>query len=161
MTGISWTGTQCGICMEELCWSKEIAAHPPLEEQLGDEIPEGYHFMHEQCLGRNMLHYNSWYCPHCRGCLKTSGYTRITRNPDGSVRLRLIWNEFWRTAPSGADEGQILQAVLESSRTDQHQDEGIFSTLHRFRFWDNVMIRRTDDPSEVPEIGCVMEIGEL
>ena len=107
-----------------------------------------------------MLHYDSWHCPHCRGCLKTSGYIRITRNPEGSVRLRLIWNEFWRTAPSGADEGQILQAVIESSRNDQHQDEGTFSTLHRFRFWDNVMVRRTNDPSGEPESGCVMEIGE-
>ena len=160
MTGISWTNTRCSICMEDLCWSREIAAQPPLEE-LGDTIPDGHHFMHEQCLERNMLQENRWTCPQCRGCLNTSGYIRITRNPDGSVRLRLIRNEFWRTAPSGADEDTIFQAVFQSSQ-ESSQDEtevlGNVSTAHSFRFWDNVRVTRPNRPGEW-ELGCVMEVG--
>ena len=166
MTEISWERTSCPICLEDLDWSADIAAHPPLEE-LGDHLPAGYHFMHEQCLEKNMLQFDSWHCPHCRGCLKTSGYTRINKTLRGGIRLRLVRNEFWRNTPEDADEQTILHATLQASVEDNSQlDIENLSSSHRFRFWDNVMVQNTE-PTLLEETtsgewerGCVMEVAE-
>ena len=101
--------------------------------------------MHEQCLEKNMLQFDSWHCPHCRGCLKTSGYTRINNTLRGGIRLKLVRNEFWRNTPEGANEQTILHAALQASEEDNSQlDIGTISTSHRFRFWGNVMVRQID-----------------
>ena len=101
--------------------------------------------MHEQCLETNMLQFDSWHCPHCRGCLKTSGYTRMNKTLRGGIRLKLVRNEFWRSAPPGADEEAILHAALQASEEDDSQlDIGTTSHIRRFRFWGNVMVRRID-----------------
>ena len=166
MGGISWEGASCAICLEDLDWSVDIAAHPPLEE-LGDHLPPGYHFMHEQCLEKNMLQFDSWQCPQCRGCLNTSGCSRMRKTLRGNIGLKLVRNEFWRRAPPGADEDTILQAALQASEEDESQlNIGTLSTLHRFRFWDNVMVKKPeptlleDTSSEGWERGCVMEVSE-
>ena len=72
--GRMWEGISCAICMQDLSWASHIAAHPPPQEWF-NRPPEGHHFMHGQCPGKNLVQYDNWNCPCCMGCLKNPCYT--------------------------------------------------------------------------------------
>ena len=148
-------GASCAICIQDLSWTADFAAHLPIETW-SDRPPEGRHFMHEQCLEKNMVQYDKWECSCCRECLKSSGYTRITKTQRVAILSKFVRNEFWRLLPSTSaatsdanDEG-ILEAALQGSEGDAGQvDIALTSTVHSFRFWDNVMVACTEPNLEV------------